>query len=323
MITVLTGGTGGAKFVDGLRQVVPNEELTIVVNTGDDMRWWGLQISPDVDSIVYTLAGKLSQERGWGVERDTFFCLSTMAQMGEPAWFSVGDRDLAMHIFRSKLLADGKTLSEATAEILLRLSVKARVLPMTDSLVETRVLTAQGELSFEQYFVQRRYRDEVREVRFAGASHAVPAPGVVDAIRLSELILLAPSNPVTSIGPILAVPGIREALRGTQAEVAAVSPIVGDAAVTGPAGALLASQGYAVSIAGVADFYRDFLDVLVVDLQDAPTASALRDSGLRVLCTPTLMRKNEDRRTLAKSVIEACRQSSKSPGAANVVAESA
>jgi LPPG:FO 2-phospho-L-lactate transferase len=320
MITVLTGGTGGAKFVDGLRQVVPNEELTIVVNTGDDMRWWGLQISPDVDSIVYTLAGKLSQERGWGVERDTFFCLSTMGQMGEPAWFSVGDRDLAMHVFRSKLLADGKTLSEATAEISTRLGIKSRVFPMTNSLVETRVLTAEGELSFEEYFVQRRYRDEVREVSFAGASHAVPAPGVIDAIGSSELILLAPSNPVTSIGPILAVPGIREALRETQAEVVAVSPIVGGAAVTGPAGALLASQGYAVSIAGVADFYRDFLDVLVVDFQDAPAASALRDSGLRVHCTPTLMRKNEDRQALAKSAIEACRQSSK---AANVVAERA
>ena len=315
MITVLTGGTGGAKFVDGLRQIVPNDELTIIVNTGDDMRWWGLYICPDVDSIVYMLAGKLSQERGWGIERDTFFCLETMSQMGEPAWFSVGDRDLAMHIFRSKMLADGKTLGEATTEISNRLGIKARVLPMSDSPVETRVLTAAGELSFEQYFVQRRYRDEVKEVRFAGATHAVPGPGVVDAIRSSELVLLAPSNPVTSIGPILAVPGIREALRETQAEVAAVSPIVGDAAVTGPAGALLASQGYAVSIVGIADFYRDFLDVLVVDDHDAATASALRDEGLGVHCAPTIMRKNEDRRAVAKTVVEVCRRFSATPGA--------
>jgi len=309
MITVLTGGTGGAKFVDGLRQVIPNEELSIIVNTGDDMQWWGLHISPDIDSIVYMLAGKLSPERGWGVERDTFFCLKTMGQMGEPAWFSVGDRDLAMHIFRSKLLADGKALSEATAEISARLGFKARVLPMSDSSIETRVLTTAGELSFEQYFVQRRYQDEVKEIRFAGASHAAPAPGVVDAIRSSEIVLLAPSNPVTSIGPILAVPGIREALRETEAEVAAVSPIVGNAAVTGPAGALLASEGFTVSIAGVADFYRDILDVLVVDTRDSLAASALSETGLRVHCTPTIMRKNEDRLALAKSVIEACRRS--------------
>ncbi|MGA8776717.1 MAG: 2-phospho-L-lactate transferase CofD family protein, partial [Terriglobales bacterium] len=148
MITVLTGGTGGAKFVDGLRQIVPPEDLTIVVNTGDDMSWWGLRVSPDIDSIVYMLAGNLSQERGWGVERDTFFALKTMRDMGEPAWFSVGDRDLAMHIFRTNLVADGKTLSEATAEIATRLGIQTRILPMTDSNVETRVLTAAGELSF-------------------------------------------------------------------------------------------------------------------------------------------------------------------------------
>ena len=323
MITVLTGGTGGAKFVDGLRQIVPNQELTVIVNTGDDMRWWGLHISPDLDSIVYMLAGKLSPERGWGIDRDTFFCLKTMGQMGEPAWFSVGDRDLAMHILRSKLLGEGKSLSEATAEISNRLGIKACTLPMSDSSVETRVLTAAGELSFEQYFVQRRYQDEVKEVSFAGASHAAPAPGVIDAIRSSELVLLAPSNPVTSIGPILAVPGIREALCETQAEIAAVSPIVGNAAVTGPAGALLASQGFAVSIAGVADFYRDFLDVLIVDAQDGPAAGVLRNTGLRVHCTPTIMRKNEDRLALARSVIEACRRPSGNECAASAVSERA
>ena len=312
MITVLTGGTGGAKFVDGLRQVVPPEDLTIIVNTGDDMLWWGLYVSPDVDSIIYMLAEKISQERGWGVARDTFFALKTMEQMGEPAWFSVGDRDLAMHIFRSKLLFEGMTLTEATAEIAKRLGLRTRVLPMTDSRVETRLLTAAGELSFEQYFVQRRYRDEVKAVRFAGASDAIPAPGVLDAIRSSELILIAPSNPVTSIGPILAVPGIREALCKSDGAIVGVSPIVGGAAVTGPAGALLASQGFAASIAGVADFYRDFLDVLVVDSQDDKAAAELRDhkisSELRVHVTSSIMRDNSDRVALARSTIEACRQ---------------
>jgi LPPG:FO 2-phospho-L-lactate transferase len=305
MITVLTGGTGGAKFVDGLRQIVRPEELTIVVNTGDDMVWWGLYVSPDVDSITYMLAGKLSEERGWGVKRDTFYALQAMGQLGEPTWFNAGDRDLATHIFRSKLLAEGKTLSEATAEIAARFGIKTRILPMSNSRVETQVLTSAGELSFEEYFVRRRYQDPVESVRFAGASDARPAPGVIEAIRAADLVLLAPSNPVTSIAPILAVPGIREALRESGAGIAAVSPIVGEAAVTGPAGSLMAAQGFAVSIAGVADFYRDFLDLLVVDSHDGDAAEELRKSGLRVHCTPTIMRRYEDRIALAKSVVEA------------------
>jgi len=308
MITVLTGGTGGAKFVDGLRQVVPPEDLTVIVNTGDDLMWWGLYVSPDVDSIIYMFAGRLSQERGWGVKGDTFFCLKAMGQLGQPTWFNTGDRDLATHILRSKLLAEGRTLSDATAEIASRLGVKARVLPVSNSRVETRVLTPAGDLSFEEYFVQRWYQDPVESVRFAGSSDAEPAPGVIDAIRSAELVVLAPSNPVTSIGPILAVPGIREALRETRARVAAVSPIVGGAAVTGPAGALLQAQGYPVSIAGVASYYRDFLDLLIADSQDATAAEDLRRGGLRVHCTQTLMRTNEDRVALAKSVLTAYRQ---------------
>jgi LPPG:FO 2-phospho-L-lactate transferase len=308
MITVLSGGTGGAKFVDGLRQIVAPDELTIIVNTGDDLLWWGLYVSPDLDSITYTLAGILSQERGWGVKGDTFFCLNAMGQMGQPTWFHAGDRDLATHIFRSKLLADGKTLSEATSEIASKLGIKTRVLPMSNSRVETRILTPAGDLSFEEYFVQRWYQDPVESVRFAGASDAEPTPGVIESIRSADLVLLAPSNPVTSIAPILAVPGIREALRESRARIAAVSPIVGGAAVTGPAAILMESQGYAVSIAGVADFYHDFLDLLVVDSQDEPAAEQLRTTGMRVHCTATIMRKREDRIALAKSVLEAAMQ---------------
>jgi len=308
MITVLTGGTGGAKFVDGLRQIIPPDELTIIVNTGDDLLWWGLYVSPDVDSIVYMLAGKLSQERGWGVKGDTFFCLNAMGQLGEPTWFHAGDRDLATHIFRSKLLADGKTLSDATSEIASKLGVKTRVLPMSNSRVETRVLTPVGDLSFEEYFVQRWYQDPVESVRFAGASDAEPAPGVIEAIRSADLVLLAPSNPVTSIAPILAVPGIREALRESRARSVAVSPIIAGDAVSGPAGILMAAQGFAVSIAGVADFYHDFLDLLVVDSKDALAAEKLRETGMRVHCTSTLMRKPEDRVALAKSVLQAAMQ---------------
>ena len=304
MITVLTGGTGGAKFVDGLRQVVPAEELTIIVNTGDDLLWWGLYVSPDVDSITYVLANLLSRERGWGVKGDTFQCLQAMGQLGQPIWFHSGDRDLAVHLLRSQLLAEGKTLSEATAEIAGKLGVTARILPMSDSRVETRVLTPIGELSFEEYFVQRWYQDPVESVRYAGAADAEPAPGVIDAILNSDFVLIAPSNPVSSIFPILAVPGIRKALRETKAIIAGVSPIVGGAAVSGPAGILMASQNLPVSIRGVAEAYADFLDVLVADNRDRAEADQLASTTLHVHCTNTLMRSLTDRSDLARAVLE-------------------
>jgi len=303
MIVVLTGGTGGAKFVDGLQQVVAPEELTLIVNTGDDLLWWGLYVSPDLDSITYVLAGLLSNERGWGVKGDTFFCLQSMGRLRQPIWFQVGDRDLAVHLLRSKLLAEGKTLSEATAEITYRLGVKSRILPMSDSRLETRIGTPAGDLSFEEFFVQRQYQDPVQSVHFAGAVDAEPAPGVVNAIMSADAILLAPSNPITSIGPILAVPGIREALRDARAPIVAVSPIVGGAPVAGPAGVLMASQGLPVSIAGVAQAYRDFLDVLVVDVRDANAAKELRAAGVNVHCTKTIMRTAEDKAELARTVV--------------------
>lgn len=304
MICVLSGGTGGAKFVDGLRQVMPAEEITIVVNTGDDLLWWGLYVSPDIDSITYVLSGMLSRERGWGVKGDTFLCLQAMGQLGEPTWFHTGDRDLAVHLLRSRLLAEGKTLSEATAVISSKLSVKARILPMSNSRVETRVDTPNaGELSFEEYFVQRWYQDPVSSVRFAGASDAEPAPGVIDAISSADAVLIAPSNPVTSIGPILAVPGIREALLSARGKIAAVSPIVGNAPVAGPAGILMAAQGLPCSIAGVAKAYEDFLDILICDTRDARAAEALRRGGLRVQCAQTIMRGAEDKAALAREAL--------------------
>ncbi len=303
MIVVLTGGTGGAKFVDGLHQALPPRDLTLIVNTGDDLEWWGLAVSPDLDSITYVLAGLLSRERGWGVQDDTFLCLQMMARLGRPAWFQIGDRDLATHLLRSQLLQAGKTLTEATAEIAARFGIAARILPMSDAPVRTRVETPAGELSFEQYFVERHFQDPVRSVRFAGAADALPAPGVVDAILSATAVILAPSNPVTSIGPILAVPGIRQALRETGARVAAVSPIVGGAAVSGPAGALMATLGVPVSIAGIAQLYEDFLDVLVVDPSDRPAAEALESSSLRVHSTNTIMRSASDKVDLARSVL--------------------
>ncbi|HTS34896.1 MAG TPA: 2-phospho-L-lactate transferase [Candidatus Solibacter sp.] len=305
MICVLSGGTGGAKFIDGLRQAMPAEDITIVVNTGDDLMWWGLYVSPDIDSITYVLSGMLSRERGWGVKGDTFLCLQAMGQLGEPTWFHTGDRDLAMHLLRSRLIAEGKTLSEATAVISEKLGVRARVLPMSNSRVETRVLTPNaGELSFEEYFVQRWYQDPVESVRFAGASDAEPAPGVIEAIVSADAVILAPSNPITSIGPILAVPGIRDALLRARGKIAAISPIVGTAPVAGPAGILMQAQGLPCSIAGVAKAYEDFLDVLICDTRDANAADDLRKNGLRVQCTQTVMRSAEDKGALARETLE-------------------
>lgn len=303
MIVVLTGGTGGAKFVDGLRQVVSAKELTIIVNTGDDLEWWGLYMSPDLDSITYVLAGLLSKERGWGVKGDTFFCLQAMGDLGEPIWFHVGDRDLAVHLLRSRLLAQGKTLTEVTAIIAAKMSVQARILPMSNARVETRVDTPAGDLSFEEYFVQRWYQDPVNSVRFAGSADAEPAPGVVEAILSASAVILAPSNPVTSIGPILAVPGIKKALQETPAPVVAISPLIGGKAVSGPAGVLMAAQGLPVSLAGLAQAYGEFLDILVADVADAKAAKELQRPGLRVVCASTVMRTAEDKATLARAVL--------------------
>ncbi len=231
-----------------------------------------------------------------------------MRAMGQPAWFQIGDRDLATHLLRTQLLHSGKTLSGATAEITESLGVKERVLPMTDSPVETHVEIAEGEISFQEYFVKRHFKDDVRSVRFAGAESAQPAPGVEEAILSADAVLLAPSNPITSIGPMLAVGGIREALRKTSAPVAAMSPIVGGAAVSGPAGALMSAHGLPVSIAGVARAYEDFLDLLIVDSRDGVAAEALRQTGLQVHTANTIMKNEEDRIQLAHQVLSAAQK---------------
>jgi LPPG:FO 2-phospho-L-lactate transferase len=305
MITVLTGGTGGAKFVEGLAQIVPHDELTCIVNTSDDLIWWGLYVSPDVDSITYVLSGLLSSDRGWGVADDTFQCRGAMGRLGSPTWFSVGDRDLATHLTRTQLMQTGQTHSQVTAEISRRLGIAARILPMCDERVETRVMTPVGELGFQDYFVRRWYQDPVDAVRFAGVDVAKPAPGVLEAIQNADQILLAPSNPVTSIGPILAVPGIRDALRKAKAPIAAVSPIVGGAAVSGPAGILMQAVGLPVSIEGIAQAYCDFLDLLIADEADASAAAAFQHPTLRIACAKSiLMKTSEQRIALAKAALQ-------------------
>jgi LPPG:FO 2-phospho-L-lactate transferase len=307
MIVVLTGGTGGAKFVQGLEQVVPAGQITAIVNTGDDLEWWGLHVSPDLDSITYAMAGLLSRERGWGVEGDTFQCLQVIGRLGAPTWFQLGDRDLAVHLVRTRLLAEGRTLTEATEMITRNLGIASHVLPMTDAAVETHITTPAGELGFQEYFVRERWRPEVKEVKFLGAEMACPAAGVLEAMRLADAILIAPSNPITSIGPILAVPGIREELRKTRVPVVAVSPIVNRAAISGPAGKLMQSQGLPVSVEGVALAYGDFLDALIIDERDASGASGVKSLGIAVSATKTIMQSSSDKEALAQATLAAAR----------------
>ncbi len=312
MIAVITGGTGGAKFVQGLAQVTPPAEISVIVNTGDDLRWWGLHVSPDLDSITYALAGVLSRERGWGYEGDTFTCLERMRQLGAPGWFQLGDRDLATHLRRTELLAQGRTLSEATAEIGRAMGVAARIFPMSNDRVETRVLTDVGDLGFQEYFVRERHRPAPQAVRFEGAQAAFPAPGVLQTIRDAEAVLIAPSNPITSIGPILSIPGIRDALRQAPAPVVAISPIVARAAVSGPAGALMRMQGIEVSATGVAHAYRDFLDCLVADERDATEAEPIEGLDIAARFTRTVMDSDFAKTDLARFALRTVSEAARS-----------
>jgi len=300
MITVLAGGTGAAKFIRGLIEILPPEELTIIGNTGDDCVVWALHVSPDLDTIMYLLADLLDEERGWGIKGDTFACLEAMKRYDEPTWFQLGDRDLATHIERTVGLHEGWTLSEVTERLGRSLGVRVRILPMTNDRVETRIHTPQGTLSFQEFFVRERWSSEVTSVEFHGRERAQPSPGVIEAIRASDGVVIAPSNPITSIGPILSVKGIRQALVDTPAQVIAISPIVGGQAVSGPTGKLMKAFGYEVSALGVAQVYRDFLDVLIIDEHDVALGTEIERLDVRVVRAHTIMHDLAAKVSLAK-----------------------
>ncbi len=286
---MLAGGVGAAKFLRGLIQSTDPASLTIVVNTADDDRFFGLAVSPDLDTIIYTLAGMASRRRGWGLAGDRFRCLEALGLLYDDAgWFRLGDRDLATHIYRTDRLAAGASLSAVTAELGAAFGVAARVLPMTDHPVRTVLDTDDGHLSFQRYLVERRTRPSVRGIRYRGASAARPAPGVVRAIRDADAVIIAPSNPFLSIGPMLAVPGIRSALSARRRPVAAVSPLVRGRAVTGPLARLLRRFGHPVSSVGIARCYRPFLDLLVIDRRDGRDAFALEREGCRAVLADTI-----------------------------------
>jgi len=304
-VTVLAGGVGAARFLEGVVQALPPEDVTVISNTGDDDEFFGLHVSPDIDTVIYTLAGAIDPAQGWGLEGETYRALEALRRFGYETWFNLGDRDLATHAVRTRLLREGATLSEATARVVAAFGPRLRILPMSDDPVRTVVSTDDGDLRFQQYFVQRRTQVDVRAVRFEGVEAARPAPGVLDAIETADAVLVAPSNPVVSIGPLLAVPGVRDALRRTRAKVVAISPIIGGRTVKGPADRMMASLGMAATAAGVADAYRDFLDVLVVDEEDAALAPEIEAAGTRCIVAQTIMRGPAEKRALAEVALAA------------------
>lgn len=303
-VTVLAGGVGAARFLAGLVRVVAPEAVTVIGNVGDDLELYGLYISPDLDTVTYTLAGVAHPEQGWGRAGESFRVQGELGRFGVPTWFKLGDLDLATHIYRSWRLRQGASLSQVTAEIARAFGLKVRLLPATDEPVRTRVLTAEGWLEFQDYFVRRRAEPEVLGVRFEGAEAARPAPGVLEAILGAEVVILAPSNPVISLGPILAVEGIRGALRSTRAKVAGISPIVGGRALKGPADRMLKSLGHEASAAGVARLFADFLDVWVIDRADAGLCPEVEGLGIRPVVAETVIPDPDRAAELARIVLK-------------------
>ncbi len=305
MIVVLAGGVGAARFLQGLVQVVPQEQIIVIGNTGDDRTFYGLHVSPDLDIVTYTLAGVVDEAQGWGIRNDSYQTMQQLTFYGNEDWFQLGDRDIATHIHRTNLLRQGKTLSEVTDDIRQKFGLQIRLLPMTDNAVATHIRTPSGLLHFEEYMVKRRSEDEVQDVVFVGSEAAKPAPGVLNAIKEAEAILIAPSNPIVSIGSILAIPGIHDTLHEASGMVVAVSPIIGGAPIKGPADKLMRGLHMDVSAVGVARCYRDFLDVMVIDTQDAHLACDIEDLGIPTMVTNTIMSDIVAKKALAITMLQA------------------
>jgi LPPG:FO 2-phospho-L-lactate transferase len=301
---LLAGGTGGAKLAHGFQQVLRKGELTVVGNVADDLELFGLHVSPDLDSLLYTLAGIVG-ESGWGVRGDSWTALEMLGRLGEPTWFRIGDADLAVHVTRSRRLRQGESLTQVTRALAASLGIGGAILPASDDPVRTRLQTDAGELDFQTYFVQRAQRDRVRSVRFAGVEEARPSPDVLSALADAQLVVIAPSNPIVSIGPILAIPGMTEALRGSRAVRVAVSPIIGGRALKGPADRMLASLGHEVSALGVARLYAGLVDRFVLDEQDAVLAASIQALGMSADVLPTVMETDEHRARLAAAILSA------------------
>ena len=306
MITVLAGGVGAARYLAGQLLVTPPTDVTAVVNVADDIELHGLHVSPDIDTVIYTLSGAIDPDRGWGLADETWNALSELKALGIDAWFNLGDRDIGTHLFRTTLLREGLSLSDVTARLAAARGLGCRVLPASDQPIETRVTLASGdEVGFQEYFVRLGHNVAISKVRFAGVEAARPAPGVLEAIADADVVVIAPSNPVVSIGPVLAVDGVAEALAARRERTVAVSPIVAGAAIKGPAARMLRELGEESSVVGVARRYRDVAGALVIDEADAELASAVADAGVRAVVAPTIMSSPEAAAELARRTVAA------------------
>lgn len=305
MITALAGGIGASKFLEGLSQAMPPEDISIIVNTGDDLEIFGLYVAPDLDIVTYTLAGLVNPDTGWGLTSDTFHCLDSLLRFTETErWFNLGDRDLATHIYRTQMLRSGRKLSEVADRVRNTLGVASRILPMTEGYTPTTVLTEKGEMHFQQYMVKNRAQLKISGVRFENIQSAKPAAGVAEAILQAEAVIVCPSNPIISIGPILAVPGVRDLLKATQAKIVVISPVVGGASLKGPTDRMLRELGMEVSATQIAKLYADFADIFVLDRQDEALRPKIEKLGLQVLIADTVMSDAAKKTALAKSVLQ-------------------
>jgi LPPG:FO 2-phospho-L-lactate transferase len=301
--TALAGGVGGSKLLLGLYRVMDPADLAIIVNTGDDIVMHGLHVSPDPDIIIYTLAGVVNEETGWGIQGETFRVAEGLAKYGRPVWFMLGDRDLATHVHRSALMREGATLSQALESIRTALGVRAQLLPMSDDHVPTTLDTDEGRMHLQDYLVRRRCEPRLRAVCLEDAQRARPAPGVIEAIESADGIVISPSNPLISIGPILAVSGVREALRKRRTDVVAVCPLVGGKSLKGPSDKMMAELGQDVSAVGVASLYRDICATLIIDHADEAASAAIEALGMRAVVRPTVMKSVDDRERLARHLL--------------------
>jgi LPPG:FO 2-phospho-L-lactate transferase len=302
-LAVLAGGVGGARFVQALAEVVPASEITVIANVGDDLEVHGLHVSPDLDTLLYTLAGLGDEERGWGRAGETWNARATIEELGGETWFQLGDRDLGLHLVRTEALRGGEPLSSVTGRLARACGLELTLLPATDDRLRTRIRTAAGEFEFQEWFVRRGHRDRVDEVAYEGASRARPAPGVLEALASAELIAIAPSNPFVSIGSILAVAEIRAAVERRRDRVVAVSPLIGGRAVKGPAEAMFESLAGGTGADQVTDCYKGLIEALVLDEADAADADAVSERGVRPLVTQTLMSEPDARRALVETVL--------------------
>ena len=302
---VLAGGVGGGRFARAVVETLPPADVTVIGNVGDDLEILGLHVSPDLDSVLYALSGRNDEERGWGRADETWNALDTVGELGGETWFQLGDRDIGLHLVRTEALRAGLPLSEVTARVAQALGLETTILPATDDPLRTWVETPTGRFSLEEWFVKRGHRDEVDAVRFEGADAASPAPGVLETIDAADLLLIAPSNPFVSIGPILAVAEIRAALERRRVPAIAVSPLIGGRAVKGPADAMLSRLAGGTAPAHVAGCYEGLIDVLVLDAADEDGADAVARLGVRPVVTRTLMRDADARRRLVEAVLEA------------------